>query len=105
MQSIHTIDQHSCQARMYGKQILLQQTCNTYLHLSPFVTNSHIIQERLVSVTNESMCKKYWLTACSSLPRTDRPAMTIAVDLGRKATKQTKKTKKKKQALKSVGPI
>ena len=43
------------------------------------------------------MCTKYWLTACSSLPRksvvksTDRPAMTIAVDLGRKATKQTNK--------------
>ena len=37
----------------------------------------------------------YSLTASSSLPRkgvvrwTDRPAMTIAVDLGRKATKQT----------------
>ena len=32
------------------------------------------------------MCTKYWLTACSSLPRkkggkaTDRPVMTIAVD-------------------------
>ena len=43
------------------------------------------------------MCTNYWLSACSSLPRkksvvrvTDRPAMTIAVDLGRKATKQTK---------------
>ena len=54
-----------------------------------------IIQEGLLSVTNESMCRKYWLTACSSLPRksvvrwTDRPAMTIAVDLGRKAKKQT----------------
>ena len=38
---------------------------------------------------------KYWLTAWSSLPRknmvwwTDRPAMTIAVDLGCEATKQT----------------
>ena len=56
-----------------------------------------IIQEGLLSVTSESMCTKSWLTACSSLPRkksvvrwTDRPAMTIAVDLGRKATKQTK---------------
>ena len=45
------------------------------------------------------MCMKYWLTACSSLPRkkcgiggTNRPAMTIAVDLGCKATKQTNKT-------------
>ena len=42
------------------------------------------------------MCTKYWLTACSSLPRksvvtgTDCPAMTIGVDFGRKATKQTK---------------
>ena len=28
-----------------------------------------IIQEGLFSVTCESMCMKYWLTACSSLPR------------------------------------
>ena len=45
------------------------------------------------------MCRKYWLTACSSLPRKkfglvkDHPAMTIAVDLGCKATKQTNQTK------------
>ena len=43
------------------------------------------------------MCTKYWLTACLKLAQeksvvrlSDRPAMTIAVDLGRKATKQTK---------------
>ena len=28
-----------------------------------------IIQEGLLSVTSKSMCTKYWLTACSSLPR------------------------------------
>ena len=28
-----------------------------------------IIQEGLLSVTSESMCTNYWLTACSSLPR------------------------------------
>ena len=28
-----------------------------------------IIQEGLLSVTSERMCTKYWLTACSSLPR------------------------------------
>ena len=28
-----------------------------------------IIQEGLLSVTSESMCTKYWLTACSSLSR------------------------------------
>ena len=62
---------------------------NFYSHSPPFRS---IIQEGLLSVTSESMCTKYWLTACSSLPRksvvrwTDRPAMTIAVDLGRKAT-------------------
>ena len=66
---------------------------NFYGHSPPF---RWIIQEGLLSVTSESMCTKYWLTACSSLPRKnvvrwiDRPAMTIAVDLGRKATKQTK---------------
>ena len=55
------------------------------------------IQEGLLSVTSESMCTNYWLTACSSRPGkivvrwTDRLAMTIAVDLWRKATKQTNK--------------
>ena len=46
------------------------------------------------------MCTKYWLTACSSLPRkkwlgelTTLPwPMTKAVDLGRKAAKQTNKS-------------
>ena len=28
-----------------------------------------LIQEGLLSVTSESMCTKYWLTACSRLPR------------------------------------
>ena len=28
-----------------------------------------IIQEELLSVTSENMCMKYWLIACSSLPR------------------------------------
>ena len=37
-----------------------------YGHSPPFRL---IIQEGLLSVTSESMCTKYWLTACSSLPR------------------------------------
>ena len=65
---------------------------NFYGHSSPF---RWFIQEGLLSVTSESVCTNYWLTVWSSLPRknvvkwTDRPAMTIAVDLGRKANKQT----------------
>ena len=53
-------------------------------------------QEGLLSVTSKSTCTNYWLTACSSLPRktcgqvNERPPMTIAVDLGRNATKHTK---------------
>ena len=39
---------------------------NFYGHYPPF---RWIIQEGLLSSTSESMCKKYWLTACSSLPR------------------------------------
>ena len=35
-------------------------------HSPPFCL---IIQEWLLSVTSESMCMKYWLTTCSSLPR------------------------------------
>ena len=67
---------------------------NFYGHSPPF---RWIIQEGLLSVTSESMCTKYWLTDCSSLPRKsvarwiDRPVMTIAVDLGRKATTPTNK--------------
>ena len=37
---------------------------NFYGHSHPF---RWIIQEGLLSVTSESMCTKYWLTACSSL--------------------------------------
>ena len=62
---------------------------NFYGHSPPFCW----IIQGLLSVTSESMCTKYWLIACpgkSVVRRTDRPAMTIAVDLGRKATKQTK---------------
>ena len=39
---------------------------NFYGHSPPF---RWIIQEGLLSATSESMCTKYWLTACSSLPR------------------------------------
>ena len=39
---------------------------NFYGHSPPF---RWIIQEGLLPVTSESMCTKYWLTACSSLPR------------------------------------
>ena len=31
--------------------------------------SADFIQEGLLSVTSESMCTNYWLTACSSLPR------------------------------------
>ena len=39
---------------------------NFYGHSPPFRWS---IQEGLLSVTSESMCTNYWLTACSSLPR------------------------------------
>ena len=39
---------------------------NFYGHSPPF---RWFIQEGLSSVTSESMCTNYWLTACSSLPR------------------------------------
>ena len=39
---------------------------NFYGHSPPF---RWFIQEGLLSVTSESMCTNYWLTACSSLPR------------------------------------
>ena len=39
---------------------------NFYGHSPPF---RWIIQEGLLSVTSKSMCTKFWLTACSNLPR------------------------------------
>ena len=39
---------------------------NFYGHSPPF---RWFIQEGLLSVTSESLCTNYWLTACSSLPR------------------------------------
>ena len=39
---------------------------NFYGHSPPFCW---FIQEGLLSVTSESMCTNYWLSACSSLPR------------------------------------
>ena len=51
----------------------------------------------MLSVTRESKCTNYWLTACSSLPRkivvrlTDRPAMTTVIDWDvKQQNKQTK---------------
>ena len=65
-------------------------------------------KEGLLSITRENMCRKYWLTACSSLPRKKVwlgeltiPDMTIAVDWDVK--QQTKpKPKKKEGFMKSV---
>ena len=34
-----------------------------------FLEWPRIVQEGLLLVTSESMCMKFWLTACSSLPR------------------------------------
>ena len=65
---------------------------NFYGHSPPF---RWWIQEGLLSVTSEGMCTKYWLIACpgkSVVRWTDHPTMTIAVDLGRRTTKQTKIT-------------
>ena len=63
------------------------------IFLRSFPPYHRIIQEGLLSVTSQSMCTNYGFTACPSLSRKKcgSPAMTIAVDLGRKATKQTNK--------------
>ena len=66
-----------------------------YGHSPPF---RWFIQEGLLSVTSESICTNYWLTACSSLPSpgkrvvrwTDRPAMTWDVKQQNKQTKRVK---------------
>ena len=51
---------------------------------------AQIIQEGSLPVTSESICMKYWLGK-SVVRFTERPVMTIGVELGRKATKETKK--------------
>ena len=48
---------------------------------------AQIVQEGLLPVTSESICMKCWLGK-SVVRFTERPAMTIAVELGRKATKK-----------------
>ena len=59
------------------------------------------IQEGLLPVTSESMCRKFWLTACSCLPRKKVcfGGLTVPHDhscwLGRKAPKQTNKQTQK----------
>ena len=66
---------------------------NFYCHFPPFCW---IIQEGLLSVTNESMCKKYstgylLIHACPEknvVRWFDHSTMTIAIDLGHKATKR-----------------
>ena len=47
---------------------------------------AQIIEEGLLPVTSESICMKYWLGK-SVVRFTERPAMTIAVELGHRATK------------------
>ena len=61
-----------------------------------------IIREGVLSVTSESMCTRYWLIACSSLPRKKvwLGELTKYVDLGHKATKQIKQD----QDWQNVGP-
>ena len=51
------------------------------------------VHELLVNRLFKPAQEKVWLSG------TDRPAMTIAVDLGRKATKQTNKRTKHSQKL------
>ena len=68
---------------------------NTFVEIDHEIVSSvillrlaQIIQEGLFSVTSESICMKYWLGK-SVVRFTERPAMTIAVKLGRKAITKT----------------
>ena len=68
---------------------------NTFVEIDHEIVSSvillrlaQIIQEGLLPVTSESICMKYWLGK-SVVRFTERAAMTIAVELGRKATKKT----------------
>ena len=67
---------------------------NTFVEIDHDIVSSvillhlaQIIQEGLLPVTSEKICMKYWLGK-SVVRFTERPAMTIAVELGRKATKK-----------------
>ena len=44
---------------------------HTFMEIDHEILSTVILlpQESLLSVTSESMCTIYWLTACSSLPR------------------------------------
>ena len=54
-----------------GVAISIQARSHTFVELDHEIISTVILfpQEGLLSVTSESMCPKYWLTACSSLPR------------------------------------
>ena len=67
---------------------------NTFVEIDHDIVSSvillrsaQIIQEGLLPVTSEKICMKYWLGK-SVVRFTERPAMTIAVEFGRKATKK-----------------
>ena len=78
-----------------GAASLIRAQSHTFLEIDHEIISKVIIQEGFLSVTSESMCTKYWLTLVRAFQgksvdrRTDRPTMTIAVDLERKATKHT----------------
>ena len=89
---------YSCESdcRSRGHKIDTARS-NTFLEIDHDIVSSiillrlaQIIQEGSLPVTSESICLKYWLGK-GVVRFTERPAMTIAVELGRKATKETKK--------------
>ena len=57
-----------------GVVSLIPARSHTFVEIDPEMiillpSAEWIIQEGSLSVKSESMCTKYWLTACSSLPR------------------------------------
>ena len=78
-QSVKCLATDACLTANPGVASLIPVQSHTFVEIDREIISTVIllpsadfIQEGLLSVTSESMCTNYWLTACSSLPRKKR---------------------------------
>ena len=77
VQSVTCLATNACLTADPGVASSIPARSHTFVEIDHEITSTvillpsaeWIIQDGLLSVPSESMCTKYWLTACSSLPR------------------------------------
>ena len=67
-QSVTCLATDACLTADPGVVSLIPVPSHTFVEIDHDIIST-VILEGLLSVTSESMCTNYWLTACSSLPR------------------------------------